>query len=218
MTSAELQQLTNDYGNGRKSLYVVNLTYQAALISAGGAIETCKSVVVGKVKNAITVLRSPGYYAENNESLGFCIFNKVPIAAKVCMADYLENIFYEVSAYLFALDKFNDPDSQDPRLRGDPYEIDGEFFSGPTRFINHSCDPNLRIFAVVTDHANKPFHGLSFFALRDIEKETELTFDYTDGVSYKKDDRNIDDLTDKEWATTVTKCLCGAANCRGYLF
>ena len=28
----------------------------------------------------------------------------------------------------------------------------------------------------VTDHANKPFHGLSFFALRDIEKETELTF------------------------------------------
>ncbi|KAG4427026.1 hypothetical protein IFR05_017491, partial [Cadophora sp. M221] len=92
--------------------------------------------------------------------------------------------------YLFALDKFNDLDSQDPRLRGDPYDIDGEFFSGPTRFINHSCNPNLRIFAVVTDHANKPFHGLSFFALRNIEKETELTFDYTDGVSHKKDERN----------------------------
>ncbi|KAG4435523.1 hypothetical protein IFR05_008990 [Cadophora sp. M221] len=120
--------------------------------------------------------------------------------------------------YLFALDKFSDPDSQDPRLRGDPYEIDGEFFSGPTRFINHSCDPNLRIFAVVTDHANKPFHGLSFFALKDIEKETELTFDYTDGVSHRKDERNINDLTDKEWATTVTVCLCGANNCRGYLF
>ncbi|KAG4427183.1 Histone-lysine N-methyltransferase, H3 lysine-9 specific dim-5, partial [Cadophora sp. M221] len=69
--------------------------------------------------------------------------------------------FSHKDVYLFALDKFSDPKSQDPRLRDDPYEIDGEFFSGPTRFINHSCDPNLRIFAVVTDHANKPFHGLS---------------------------------------------------------
>ncbi|KAH6717606.1 hypothetical protein BKA61DRAFT_289348 [Leptodontidium sp. MPI-SDFR-AT-0119] len=90
MTSAELRQLTNDYDNGRKSLYVGNLTYQAALISAGGAIETCKNVVAGKVKNAIAVIRPPGHHAENNESLGFCIFNNVPIAAKVCMADYPE--------------------------------------------------------------------------------------------------------------------------------
>ncbi|CZT01536.1 related to Histone-lysine N-methyltransferase, H3 lysine-9 specific dim-5 [Rhynchosporium agropyri] len=121
--------------------------------------------------------------------------------------------------YLFALDKFSDPDSQDPRLQGDPYEIDGEFFSGPTRFINHSCDPNLRIFAVVTDHANKPFHGLAFFALRDIDKDSELTFDYTDGVSDRKDDRGLDELTDEERANIVlTRCLCGADNCRGYLF
>ena len=49
--------------------------------------------------------------------------------------------------YLFGLDKFTDPTSLDPRLRGPPLEVDGEFMSGPTRFINHSCDPNLRIFA-----------------------------------------------------------------------
>ncbi|KAH7403462.1 SET domain protein [Cadophora sp. MPI-SDFR-AT-0126] len=118
--------------------------------------------------------------------------------------------------YLFALDKFSDIGSTDPRLAGEPYEIDGEFFSGPTRFINHSCDPNLRIFAVVTDSANTPFHGLAFFALKDIDKDTELTFDYTDGVN-KKDDRPLRQLS-KEERAGLTKCLCGSPKCRGYLW
>ncbi|KAG0648163.1 Cryptic loci regulator [Hyphodiscus hymeniophilus] len=89
-SSAELRAMTTEMDNGRKSLYVGNLTYDAALISAGGAIETCKNVVAGKVKNAIAVIRPPGHHAEHNESMGFCIFNNVPIAAKVCMADYPE--------------------------------------------------------------------------------------------------------------------------------
>jgi histone deacetylase 6 len=88
MSSAELRSLTNEFDNGRKSLYVGSLTYEAALISAGGAIETCKNVVAGEVKNAIAIIRPPGHHAEHNESMGFCIFNNVPIAAKVCMADY----------------------------------------------------------------------------------------------------------------------------------
>ena len=60
------------------------------MISAGGAIETCKNVVAGNVKNAIAVIRPPGHHAEETESMGFCIFNNVPIAAKVCMQDYPE--------------------------------------------------------------------------------------------------------------------------------
>lgn len=90
MSSADLRQLTTNFDNGRKSLYVGNLTYEAALISAGGAIETCKNVVANKVKNAIAIIRPPGHHAEHNESLGFCIFNNVPIAAKVCMKEYPE--------------------------------------------------------------------------------------------------------------------------------
>ena len=89
-SSAELRAMTTEMDNGRKSLYVGNLTLEAALISAGGAIETCKNVVTGTVKNAIAVIRPPGHHAEHNESMGFCIFNNVPIAAKVCMADYPE--------------------------------------------------------------------------------------------------------------------------------
>jgi histone deacetylase 6 len=87
-SSAELRQMTSDMDQGRKSLYVGNLTYEASLISAGGAIETCKNVVEGRVKNAIAVIRPPGHHAEYNESMGFCLFNNVSIAAEICKRDY----------------------------------------------------------------------------------------------------------------------------------
>lgn len=106
--------------------------------------------------------------------------------------------------YLFALDKFTDKNAVDPHFRV-PYEIDGEFISGPTRFINHSCDPNLRIFAVVKHLADQLFHSLAFFAIKDIAENTELTFDYLDGLS---------DNDGKE----KRACLCGSENCRGYIF
>lgn len=113
-SSAELREMTAEMDQGRKSLYVGNLTYEASLISAGGAIETCKNVVEGRVKNAIAVIRPPGHHAEYNESMGFCVFNNVSIAAEVCKMDYpdtcrkvmildwdvhhgngVQNIFYE---------------------------------------------------------------------------------------------------------------------------
>ncbi|KAI9651066.1 Histone deacetylase hda1 [Ciborinia camelliae] len=87
-TSEELRELNRIMDTGRKSLYVGLCTFEAALISAGGAIETCKHVVQGDVKNAIAVIRPPGHHAESNESLGFCVFNNVPVAAKICMMDY----------------------------------------------------------------------------------------------------------------------------------
>ncbi len=107
--------------------------------------------------------------------------------------------------YLFALDKFTDPDSLDPRLKGPPLEVDGEFMSGPTRFINHSCDPNLRIFARVGDHADKHIHDLALFAIKDIAQGQELTFDYVDGVTEDLDeaDGNVEGMT---------RCLCNSAN------
>ncbi|KAI6246071.1 Histone-lysine N-methyltransferase, H3 lysine-9 specific dim-5 [Erysiphe necator] len=113
--------------------------------------------------------------------------------------------------YLFALDKFTDPNSSDERLRGEPYEIDGEYFAGPTRFINHSCEPNLRIFAVVRDLANKPFHDLCFFALKEIPRFTELTFDYAGGV--RGEEKGIDHMEEG-----MTRCLCGSKNCRNWLW
>jgi histone deacetylase 6 len=90
LTNEELHDLTATMDMGRKSLYVGSLTFEASLISAGGAIETCKHVVAGSVKNAIAVIRPPGHHAEYNDSMGFCIFNNVGIAARVCQEDFPE--------------------------------------------------------------------------------------------------------------------------------
>ena len=112
--------------------------------------------------------------------------------------------------YLFALDKFSDPDDED---QGPPFEVDGELMSGPTRFINHSCEPNLRIFARVGDHADRHIHDLALFAVKDISKGDELTFDYVDGVEGPELDAN-----DPSKQDDMTKCLCGTEGCRGFLW
>ncbi|KAM0286445.1 hypothetical protein ACHAQH_000871 [Verticillium albo-atrum] len=114
--------------------------------------------------------------------------------------------------YLFALDKFTDERSPDVRLRGPPLEVDGEFMSGPTRFVNHSCEPNLRIFARVGDHADKHIHDIAMFALRDIQRGEELTFDYVSGMVHEGGG------TDEQKRDHMTRCLCGSKKCRGFLW
>jgi len=115
--------------------------------------------------------------------------------------------------YMFALDKYSDPDSLDPLLRAEPMEVDGEFMSGPTRFINHSCDPNLAIFARVGDLADRHIHDLAFFAIKDIPQNEELTFDYTNKGHGLEEDQH-----DPSKTKDMTKCLCGSANCRGFIW
>ncbi|KAH8802100.1 hypothetical protein F5882DRAFT_425459 [Hyaloscypha sp. PMI_1271] len=131
-----------------------------------------------------------------------------------------ENAKYRKDLYLFALDKFNDPEAEDERLRGEPFEVDGEFIAGPTRFINHSCEPNLRIMAVVTDRANKHLHELCFFALEDIPRLTELTFDYVAGTNTADSNDNVAKEAKERQAKGefTQKCLCGSKNCRGSLW
>ncbi|KAM5441706.1 Histone deacetylase hda1 [Microsporum ferrugineum] len=68
----------------RDSIYFNSLTFTSALLSCGGAIETCKAVAEEKVKNAIAVIRPPGHHAESNKTMGFCLFNNVSVAARAC--------------------------------------------------------------------------------------------------------------------------------------
>ncbi|KAK1969001.1 histone deacetylase domain-containing protein [Colletotrichum sublineola] len=88
MDYAELRETSRQYDQGRASLYVGSLTFTAALLSCGGAIDTCKHVVEGNVKNAFAVIRPPGHHAEYDQPLGFCFFNNVPVAVKICQQEY----------------------------------------------------------------------------------------------------------------------------------
>lgn len=75
--------------------------------------------------------------------------------------------------------------------------IDAGATGNPSRFINHSCDPNCETQKWHTRGA--PVMGL--FAKRDIAPGTELTFDY-------------------RWESigdTQLPCRCGAKKCRGLL-
>jgi hypothetical protein len=74
------------------------------------------------------------------------------------------------------------------------YDLDGDFKFNTARLINHSCNPNCE----VMDYKKK----LWVFAMRDIKKSEELTYDY--GFSFDKDYKQY-------------VCKCGAKNCAGFI-
>jgi histone deacetylase 6 len=87
LSDEELIDLSEDIH--MDSIYFNSLSYFSAKLSAGAAIDTCRAVVEGKeVKNAIAVIRPPGHHAEVQSTMGFCLFNNVCIASKVCQKDY----------------------------------------------------------------------------------------------------------------------------------
>ena len=74
------------------------------------------------------------------------------------------------------------------------YDLDGDFKNNTARLINHSCNPNCEVEGT----------GLKLwiFALRDIKKGEELSYDY--GFSFDEDFKQF-------------PCRCGSRNCCGYI-
>jgi len=57
-------------------------TWQAALRAAGAAVAATDAVLDGKAENAFCAIRPPGHHATRSETMGFCFFNNVAIAAR----------------------------------------------------------------------------------------------------------------------------------------
>jgi acetoin utilization deacetylase AcuC-like enzyme len=57
-------------------------SWEAALLSAGGALGACDAVVAGKAAAAFVCTRPPGHHAEADRAMGFCLFNNVAVAAR----------------------------------------------------------------------------------------------------------------------------------------
>jgi len=74
------------------------------------------------------------------------------------------------------------------------YDLDGDFEYNDARLINHSCNPNCEV--------NGKGLKLWIFALRDIKKGEELSYDY--GFGYDEDYKQF-------------VCKCGAKKCVGYI-
>ena len=74
------------------------------------------------------------------------------------------------------------------------YDLDGDFKYNTARLINHSCDPNCEVYGT----------GLKVwvYAIRDIKKGEELSYDY--GFGFDQDYKDF-------------PCRCGSSNCVGYI-
>jgi SET domain-containing protein len=83
--------------------------------------------------------------------------------------------------------------------------IDAEEYGNVSRFLNHSCEPNLYFDIVRIQHF---IPHVAFFALRDIKPLEELTFSYCDIENIKADDT---------FSLSYKECLCGAEKCIKYL-
>jgi len=121
-----------------------------------------------------------GLYATQNIKVGAkIIFYKGKIITKK-QTEENEKYDNDKAIYLFNLNK--------------KYDLDGDFKYNTARLINHSCQPNCEV-------AGKGLK-LWIFAIRDIKKNEELSYDY--GFGYDKDYKDY-------------VCKCGANNCCGYI-
>ncbi|MDL2337249.1 MAG: histone deacetylase family protein [Pseudomonadota bacterium] len=57
-------------------------TWNAVRRAAGAAVAATDAVLDGEVSNAFCAVRPPGHHATRNETMGFCFFNNVAIAAR----------------------------------------------------------------------------------------------------------------------------------------
>ena len=96
--------------------------------------------------------------------------------------------------------------------------VDARFHGNASRFINHSCSPNLLMVPVRVDSV---VPKLALFAARDIDIGEELSFDYSGEFSIWStseetcEHKGLDIL--RECGKEPRSCFCGSLNCRGFL-
>ena len=88
--------------------------------------------------------------------------------------------------------------------------IDARNYGCASRFINHSCEPNLCVIPVRVNN-NIPYAAL--FSLRNIISGEELSYDYNGSI----DSELMDNEIKSENTISNYVCYCNAEKCRGSL-
>jgi acetoin utilization deacetylase AcuC-like enzyme len=60
-------------------------TWAATLRAAGAAVQATEMVLNGEAENAFCAVRPPGHHATRDQSMGFCFFNNVAVAARYAL-------------------------------------------------------------------------------------------------------------------------------------
>ncbi|KAK3672580.1 hypothetical protein LTR78_007631 [Recurvomyces mirabilis] len=209
-------KLQTFYLDQRYPIYECNLNCNCGSV--------CKSRVVQKGRKVpLVIFKTPnrGWGVKCDEELirGEFIDTYIGEVITNAEADVRESkAGKDKSSYLYSLDKFvGDAEDLTPDTC---YVVDGQFMGGPTRFINHSCEPNIRQYTVSYNKHDLRVYDLAFFAIEDVPAGTELTFDYMD----KDEEEEEEVLRQRAEAAADPSnedklpCNCGAKKCRGYLW
>ncbi|KKY29004.1 putative set domain protein [Phaeomoniella chlamydospora] len=140
------------------------------------------------VRFARSAIHNWGLYAMENIAANDMIIEYVGEKIRQEVADLREQQYLRSgigSSYLFRIDEAT--------------VIDATKKGGIARFINHSCTPNCTAKIIRVEHTKR----IVIYALRDIERDEELTYDYKFEREWDSDDR--------------IPCLCGSTGCKGFL-
>ncbi|KAN0076899.1 histone-lysine N-methyltransferase [Tylopilus felleus] len=127
-------------------------------------------------------------------------------AGMLVRRDEVDELPEEHQGYLFDLDSTEVRNSEN---FGEKYTVDSYECGNWTRFVNHSCSPNMQVYCVVYDtipYVNMPY--VAFVASIDILAGTELTIDY---CPYAEIDRK------GKRPAKGGDCRCESVVCRGWI-
>ncbi|KAJ5672420.1 Histone-lysine N-methyltransferase [Penicillium longicatenatum] len=177
--------------NNRRLIADINAQKQALPTSSGEG-DVLRFNQLKKRKKPVRFARSAihnwGLYAEEDISANDMIIEYVGEKVRQQVADMRERRYLKSgigSSYLFRIDENT--------------VIDATKRGGIARFINHSCTPNCTAKIIKVDGSKR----IVIYALRDIERDEELTYDYKFEREWGSDDR--------------IPCLCGSTGCKGFL-
>jgi acetoin utilization deacetylase AcuC-like enzyme len=72
-----------DYGD----TYATPQSYTCALQAVAGTLAAFKPIQTGRIQQAFALVRPPGHHANQNQAMGFCLFNNIAIATKTLQND-----------------------------------------------------------------------------------------------------------------------------------
>ncbi|OWY58902.1 acetoin utilization protein, partial [cyanobacterium TDX16] len=65
---------------------------RAARLAAGAVIDAVRAVARGETARAFAAVRPPGHHAEPGQSMGFCLFSNVAVAARVAQSEGMARV------------------------------------------------------------------------------------------------------------------------------
>ena len=143
-------------------------------------------VLIRRVKKSVTATNAEG--SESTKSaVMWGLFTQEFIPAGAFVLEYVGEVISARDgdkrgkvydrlgmSYLFDMNDFDDDDSFDKKHQDKysdgffPLCVDATFYGNESRFINHSCEPNLKSYNLVTDVESITYHHIGLFATRNI--------------------------------------------------